>query len=58
MSGLLIGWGEIYPGCEERALRLFNEVVAYYGKEDRGRFASAALSHSCSQLMAAASGAS
>lgn len=32
MSGLLIGWGEIYPGCEERALRLFNEVGAYYGK--------------------------
>jgi hypothetical protein len=32
MSGLLISWGEIYPGCEERALRLFSEVVAYYGK--------------------------
>ncbi len=32
MSGLLISWGEIYPGCEERALRLFSEVVAYHGK--------------------------
>lgn len=32
MSGLLISWGEIYPGCEERALRLFSEVVAYNGK--------------------------
>jgi hypothetical protein len=38
MSGLLIGWGEIYPGCEERALRLFNEVAAYYGKKlEEGR---------------------
>jgi hypothetical protein len=41
MSGLLIGWGEIYPGREERALRLFNEVVAYYGKLiEEGRISS------------------
>jgi hypothetical protein len=33
MSGPLIGWGEIYPGCEERVLRLFNEVVADCGKK-------------------------
>jgi hypothetical protein len=32
-SGLLISWGEIYPGREEQALlRLFSEVVAYGGK--------------------------
>ena len=32
-SGLLISWGEIYPGREEHALlRLFSEVVAYGGK--------------------------
>ena len=32
-SGLLISWGEIYPGREEHALlRLFSEVVAYSGK--------------------------
>jgi hypothetical protein len=29
MSGPLVGWAEICTGCEERALRLFNEVVAY-----------------------------
>ena len=32
-SGLLISWGEIYPGREEHALlRLFSEVVAYSGE--------------------------
>ncbi len=31
-SGLLISWGEIYPGREEQALHLFSEVVAYNGK--------------------------
>jgi hypothetical protein len=32
-SGLLISWGEIYPGREEHALlRLFSEVVAYGGE--------------------------
>ena len=31
-SGLLISWGEIYPGREEQALRLFTDVVAYFGK--------------------------
>ena len=30
-SGLLISWGEIYPGREEQAMRLFSEVVAYNG---------------------------
>lgn len=30
-SGLFIGWGDVYPGREEHALRLFNDVVAYYG---------------------------
>jgi hypothetical protein len=41
MSGLLISWGEIYPGCEERAFRLFSEVVAYYGKlSEEGRIGS------------------
>ena len=32
MSGLLIGWGETHPGCEERAFRLFSEVAGYQGK--------------------------
>ncbi len=37
-SGMLISWGEIYPGREEQALRLFTDVVAYYGKVlDAGR---------------------
>jgi hypothetical protein len=31
-SGMLISWGEIYPGREEQALRLFTEVVAYHEK--------------------------
>jgi hypothetical protein len=31
-SGLLISWGEIYPGREEQVLRLNSEVVAYNGK--------------------------
>jgi hypothetical protein len=30
-SGLFIGWSDIYPGREEQALRLFRDVVAYYG---------------------------
>jgi len=30
-SGLFIGWGDVYPGREEHVLRLFRDVVAYYG---------------------------
>jgi hypothetical protein len=30
-SGLLISWGETYPGREEQALRLWNETREYYG---------------------------
>jgi len=37
-SGLLISWGEIYPGREEQAMGLFSEVVAYDGKlQEEGR---------------------
>ena len=32
MSGLFIGWGETYPGREEQALHVFNEVLANNGK--------------------------
>ena len=28
-SGLLISWGEVYPGREEQALRLWNDVKGY-----------------------------
>jgi len=30
-SGLFISWGEIYPGREEQALRLWNDVGEYWG---------------------------
>ena len=30
-SGLFISWGETYPGREEQALRLWNDVGEYYG---------------------------
>jgi hypothetical protein len=35
--GPLVGWVEIWSGCEERVLRLFDEVVAYYGEKLGGR---------------------
>jgi hypothetical protein len=37
-TGMLISWGEIYPGREKQALRLFTEVVTYHQKVlDAGR---------------------
>ena len=30
-SGLLISWGETYPGREQQVLRLWNEVGEFYG---------------------------
>lgn len=29
-AGLFMSWGEIYPGREEQAMRLWNEANAYY----------------------------
>ena len=31
-SGLLVSWGEVYPGRVEQVFRLFSEVVAYHDK--------------------------
>ena len=40
-AGLFIGWGEIARGREERALGVFNETMAYYGRlQEEGRIES------------------
>ncbi len=31
-SGLLIKWGDVYPGREQQAMNLFTETAAYYAK--------------------------
>jgi hypothetical protein len=31
-SGLLISWGEVYPGRTQQVVRLFSDVVAYHDK--------------------------
>jgi GNAT superfamily N-acetyltransferase len=31
-AGLFIGWGEVVRGREQRALEVFNESVAFYGR--------------------------
>ena len=31
-SGLLISWGEVYPGRAEQVFRLFSEVVAHHDR--------------------------
>jgi hypothetical protein len=40
-AGLFIGWGEVARGREERALEVFNEGIAYYGRlQEDGRIES------------------
>ena len=40
-TGLLIRWGKVIPGREEKALELFSETVAYYdGLIKEGKLAS------------------
>ena len=31
-GGLLISWGDVHPGREGQAVRLFGDVLAYYGR--------------------------
>jgi hypothetical protein len=41
-SGLFVGWGQVVRGREQRALEVFNEVLAFYGKlQEDGRIESA-----------------